>query len=583
MFYHHPIYEIERGPAASEGIDEPAIVERWISIYLRPCRSPDRPSAVAAVTAATVTSADAVERRRITRAVTSATCEGRIVTDVKRQNNPVPARIELALPESESEVLPLHHGTKILRRPGIEPGTSAWKALIIPLNYRRVNGGTGDRTQGLSHAKRTRYHYAIPPYRVCSMEKLSDTNGRRLSATSAGAKTPEDKNRQPKRPLSEERNEPVKLLKTAGQTPGNQTYADAAAYVDEEPDPDGTEDKDMESSDDADLSSQEYNPTTWASIIKAAASNAEEMKVIANGLPVAHVTPKIINEFLSQFGGMIACPHCTGRSQSLWEAIEFYQTEEELVPRKLVKAILEKHIIFTKGQKEYIQILKRSYQPHSPRLDKPVGTGNAMRAPPLGINRQPATKSTPAAKALEAIGKLAEADRPEAYHKMLTTGRNPINNTYLGRKVAAARRAPIAIETIEDIQNDYLRTRVEALTEIRVENLKPSTLTELKNTLAGAAEIPRSAFGSIIRHGKETQFFIRKHGDTWEKLNTYLSNTAKTSPIRVITTNQFAKEAAQSPDMATTIKLLTILPTSEARQEFRDTLNTLLTPTPLPA
>ncbi|KAI8851007.1 hypothetical protein BC829DRAFT_415714 [Chytridium lagenaria] len=109
---------------------------------------------------------------------------------------------------------------------------------------------------------------------------------------------------------------------------------------DEEPDPDETDDKDMELSDEVNLSSLEYNPTTWAAITKgpdgrlnllddhkpldkptevlreadilrklAAASNAEEMKIIANGLPVAHITLKIINEFLSQFGGMIACPH----------------------------------------------------------------------------------------------------------------------------------------------------------------------------------------------------------------------------------------------------------------------------------
>jgi hypothetical protein len=58
------------------------------------------------------------------------------------------ARFELALSDSQSEVLPLHYRHHWLERlERIELSTSAWKAVVLPLNYSRKTGaGRENRT-----------------------------------------------------------------------------------------------------------------------------------------------------------------------------------------------------------------------------------------------------------------------------------------------------------------------------------------------------------------------------------------------------------------------------------------------------
>ncbi len=68
---------------------------------------------------------------------------------------------------------------------GIEPTTTAWKAVVLPLNYTRLilNGATnGNRTHDVGATIRCVNHFAIAAMECNSYERLNGGSGRNRTA-----------------------------------------------------------------------------------------------------------------------------------------------------------------------------------------------------------------------------------------------------------------------------------------------------------------------------------------------------------------------------------------------------------------
>ncbi|KAI8834144.1 hypothetical protein BC829DRAFT_422344 [Chytridium lagenaria] len=112
--------------------------------------------------------------------------------------------------------------------------------------------------------------------------------------------------------------------------------------------------------------------------------------------------------------------------------------------------------------------------------------------------RNGAKKPSPTLQAIAAIAKLAPALQQEQLDKLAETRRNPVTNSPLRQREPAIKRTPLNIQSVDDITNPILKSKVNSMKWTVLENLPGENRTHRQQRMMGNKT-------EIAFHGEDAQ------------------------------------------------------------------------------
>ncbi|KAJ3099360.1 hypothetical protein HDU96_010727 [Phlyctochytrium bullatum] len=240
-----------------------------------------------------------------------------------------------------------------------------------------------------------------------------------------------------------------------------------------------------------------------------------------------------------------------------------------------------------------VKELTRARESH---LSPTTQTGPTSYATAVSKGGGPATSSkNSAAKVANKVAKQAFAGvvalpaekQPSAIATLLKTGRCTEANVSISPRDPPAKRAPLThINDISDVKNAGLKDRVQQLTTVQLQGIKPMAISGLRNMIAQAAGIEPNAIVYIRRAGRNVElclaspeaaakvrrWFVREDvGPAPPHSDAYSPYDGEDSKTQESIVKSLAMEAAQAREMAVILKLYLQTPTP-LREAFRKEL-----------
>ncbi|KAJ3088541.1 hypothetical protein HDU96_004065 [Phlyctochytrium bullatum] len=205
-------------------------------------------------------------------------------------------------------------------------------------------------------------------------------------------------------------------------------------------------------------------------------------------------------------------------------------------------------------------------------------------------SKNPTTKAANkiAKQAFAGVVALPAEKQPGAIATLLKTGRCTEANVSISPRDPPAKRAPLSqINTISDIKNAGLKERVQQLTTVLLQGIKPMAISGLRNMIAQASGVEPNAIVYIRRAGRNVElclaspaaaakvrlWFRREDvGSPPSQSDTYSPYDGEDSKTQATIVKSLAREATQAREMAVILKLYLQTPDS-LRETFRQELD----------
>ncbi|KAI8829833.1 hypothetical protein BC829DRAFT_423757 [Chytridium lagenaria] len=235
--------------------------------------------------------------------------------------------------------------------------------------------------------------------------------------------------------------------------------------------------------------------------------------------------------------------------------------------KKLMQEI-QKYFTLSESHSEVVTQLCGKLAKENLIMRKREQAGGSRPEPGSYLNaakRNGAKKPSPTLQAIAAIAKLAPALQQEQLDKLAETRRNPVTNSPLRQREPAIKRTPLNIQSVDDITNPILKSKVNSMKWTVLENLPGENRTVIRQYLR-AQGVPTNSIANKRMMGNKTE--IAFHGEDAQKAIDNLVmrvSRVKTVAIDIRTTyfegdgkeemkdrfmNNLAQDMVQAHDMA---------------------------------
>ncbi|KAI8829082.1 hypothetical protein BC829DRAFT_424073 [Chytridium lagenaria] len=206
--------------------------------------------------------------------------------------------------------------------------------------------------------------------------------------------------------------------------------------------------------------------------------------------------------------------------KTVQELFTSYAIEDKTsIPPALKKLMqeIQKYFTLSESHTESVTQLCGKLAKENLILRKRDHTGGGRPEPGSYLNAAKSSgtkKSSPTMQAIAAIAKLAPALQQDQLDKLAETRRNPVTNSPLRQREPAIKCTPMNIQSVEDITDPILKTKVANMKWTVLENLPGENRLVVRQYLR-AQGVPSHSIANIRMSGNRTE--IAHHGEDAQK------------------------------------------------------------------